>query len=71
MKKLVCKDIHWRVEHLFAQIAPNIALENLGSGVMLLEDRENTRTHTYTQRIKKTVAVVNCTQTIYRIIMLI
>lgn len=44
-----------RAEHLFAQIAPNIALENLGSGVILLEDRENTHTHThtYTLRIKK------------------
>lgn len=28
-------------EHLFAQIAPNIALENLGWGVTLLENREN------------------------------
>lgn len=33
-----------RAEHLFAQIAPNIALENLGWGVTLLENRENAHT---------------------------
>lgn len=36
-----------RAEHLFAQIAPNIVLENLGWGVTLLENRENAHALTH------------------------
>lgn len=39
-------------EHLLAQIAPNITLGNLGSGVVLLENRGNVGTHAHTPRIK-------------------
>jgi len=43
-----------RVQHLLAPIAPNIVLENLGSGVILLGgQRKHTHTHTYRLRIKK------------------